>query len=279
MNIDAGDPLPTPDTGPDPGASATPDPPPFEVVNEQGALRAVLLCDHGGRAIPSAYGRLGLDESLLFRHIAWDIGAGDVTRRLADMIDAPAIVANYSRLFIDPNRHLDHPDSIIRISDSVPVPGNERVDAAEAERRTALSFRPYHANAATLIAGHEARKGVVATIGIHSFTPVMDGIERPWHIGILWNQDTRLAQPLIAELRKTPGVVVGDNKPYSGINPPAYSFWVHGAEPGRPHVTIEIRQDLIDTHHGAAEWAGIVGPALRTVVAGSGVFEDAEVQP
>lgn len=105
---------------------AEPDPPPFEVVNENAPSRAVLLCDHAGRAIPHGHGTLGLDETMLYRHIAWDIGAGDVTRRLAGLIDAPALLANYSRLYIDPNRRLDHPGSILAVSDGIPVPAMNR---------------------------------------------------------------------------------------------------------------------------------------------------------
>ena len=243
------------------------DPPPFEVLNGESQGRAVLLCDHAGRALPRAYGTLGLNETVLYRHIAWDIGAGDVTRRLAELLDAPAVLANYSRLFIDPNRQPGTPLSILEVSDGVPIPGNVGVDDEEVAARAALSFWPYQNRVIRMIGDAEARHGVAALVCIHSFTPVMDGFERPWHVGVLWNEDGRIAQPLIRALAQHPGVVVGDNKPYTGSDPPGYELNVYGSQAGRPHVTIEIRQDLIDTHHGADEWARLVASALQGVLA------------
>ena len=244
-----------------------PDPPPFELVNEDAPSRAVLLCDHAGRAIPRSHGRLGLYKATLCRHIAWDIGAADVTRRLANLIDAPALLANYSRLYIDPNRRLDHPGSILAVSDGIPVPGNTSVDATEAARRADYAFWPYHNRALEMIQQAETRCDAAAILCIHSFTPVMDGVDRPWHVGILWNHDGRIARPLLDALRQTPGLVVGDNEPYSADDPPGYCLDVYGADAGRAHVTIEIRQDLIDTPAGADEWAEIVAAALRGLLA------------
>jgi predicted N-formylglutamate amidohydrolase len=111
------------------------DPAPFEIVNGEGRARAVLFCDHASRAVPRALGDLGLDESLLERHIGWAIGAGDVTRRLAAMIDAPAVLAGFSRLVIDCNRPPDSPASIPRVSDGVAIAGNADVDEAAAQAR------------------------------------------------------------------------------------------------------------------------------------------------
>ena len=253
-------------------ALADDDPPPFEFIGGAPRSRAVLLCDHAGRGIPQAYGTLGLDETILRRHIAWDIGARDVTYNLARLLGAPAVLANYSRLFIDPNRHPGSPASIPEVSGGVAIPGNAGVDEAEAAQRAALSFWPYQNRVIQMIGDAEAPDSVAALLCIHSFTPVMDGFERPWHVGVLWNEDGRIARPLMRALAQHPGVVVGDNKPYSGSEPPGYGLSVYGSEAGRPHVTIEIRQDLIDTHRGAGEWAHIVAAALRGVLAGEGLY-------
>ncbi len=246
---------------------AAPDPPPFEVANEYAQSRSVLLCDHAGAAVPRSHGTLGLDDATLCRHIAWDIGAADVTRRLANLLDAPALLANYSRLFIDPNRRLDHPGSILAMSDGIRVPGNTSVDATEAARRADYAFWPYHNRALEMIEQAETWCDAATILCIHSFTPVMEGVDRPWHVGILWNHDGRIARPLLDALRQMPGLVVGDNKPYSGDDPPGYGLDVYGTAAGRPHVTIEIRQDLIDTQSGADEWAEIVAAALRGLLA------------
>jgi predicted N-formylglutamate amidohydrolase len=243
------------------------DPPPFEIVNPDGAGRLVLISDHAGRAIPRALGTLGLGPAELARHIAWDIGIGDVTRRLAKRLDAPAVLGTYSRLVIDNNRRLADPTSIAQESDSVAVPANRGLSPAARAARAAALFTPYH-DAVSRVIDSRRRAGLVpAMISMHSFTPVMRGFERPWHIGILWNRDPRLPVPLMARLCAEPGLCVGDNEPYSGRDEHGYSIYVHGQDLGLPHVLVEVRQDLIDTHHGAAAWAERLAAVFADVLA------------
>lgn len=248
------------------------DPPAFEIVNHAGAGRAVLICDHAGRAIPAGLGSLGLDQAALWRHIAWDIGIADVTRVLARHLDAPAVLAGYSRLVIDCNRRLDDPTSVAQESDGVRVPGNCGLTAADRAARAAGCFHPYHQAVERLIDGRLKAGLVPAVISMHSFTPVMNGFERPWHVGILWNRDPRLPVPLLERLAREPGICVGDNEPYTGRDEHGYSIYVHGQDLGLPHVLIELRQDLIDTHHGAEEWAGRLGDVFAELLADDGLY-------
>ena len=248
------------------------DPPPFEIVNADGAARMVLIADHAGRSIPQALGTLGLEPAELARHIAWDIGIADVTRRLAKRLDAPAALAGYSRLVIDCNRKLGNPTSIAQESDGVAVPGNRGLTPAQRAQRVAALFTPYHEAVAGVIEGRRRAGLVPALVSMHSFTPVMNGFERPWHIGILWSRDPRLPLPLIKRLAAEPGLCVGDNEPYSGRAEQGYSIYVHGQDLGIPHVLIEVRQDLIDTHHGAEAWAQRIGNALADVLADDGLY-------
>ena len=248
------------------------DPPAFEIVNHAGAGRAVLICDHAGRAIPAGLGSLGLDQAALWRHIAWDIGIADVTRALARHLDAPAVLAGYSRLVIDCNRRLDDPTSIAQESDGVRVPGNCGLTAADRAARADACFHPYHQAVERLIDGRLKAGLVPAVISMHSFTPVMNGFERPWHVGILWNRDPRLPVPLLERLAREPGICVGDNEPYTGRDEHGYSIYVHGQDLGLPHVLIELRQDLIDTHHGAEEWAGRLGAVFAELLADDGLY-------
>ncbi len=245
------------------------DPPPFKVINATGRARAVLLCDHASWAVPAVLQDLGLDESVLRRHIGWDIGAADVNRRLAGLLDAPALLAGYSRLVIDVNRPPGTPGSIPAVSDGVTVPGNRELDSDAARARRDACFTPYHRAVDTAI----AQGGDPAILSIHSFTPVMDGFERPWHVGVLWHGDDRLSAPLLAALRDDPTIRVGDNEPYSGLVPRPYTIPTHAEKSGRPHVAVEIRQDLIDTHHGAEAWANRLAAALRNVLADPAAFE------
>jgi len=255
----------------DPGA-VTPligadDPPPYETLNPDGTASLLLICDHASRAFPVAIGPLGLEESHLERHIAWDIGAADVTRRLAAKLDAMAILAGYSRLLIDVNRQPGDPGSIPDISDGTVIPGNIGLTETEASGRLESFFWPYH-HAITNGLAHLWRRGPApALFSIHSFTPTLAGEERYWHIGTLWNRDPRLPVPLLEKLRTAEGgaLHVGDNEPYSGRDL-AYTIDLHGAAAGFANCAVEIRQDQIETAAGAERWATILADAFRDIL-------------
>lgn len=226
----------------------------FQIVGGRANAGLVIVCDHGGNAFPPGYGTLGLPASELKRHIAYDIGAGEVTRRLAVMLDCPALITRYSRLLIDLNRGADDPTLVMRISDGAIIPGNRQIDLAEREARIARFYRPYHAAIDrvldTCLAQHPP-----ALLSIHSFTPVWRGTLRPWHAAVLWDVDGRFARPLLDALRaETDGLTIGDNEPYSG-SLVGDTMWQHGTQRGLPHALIEIRQDLIADAAGQAAWA------------------------
>ena len=248
------------------------DPPPAEVLNPGGAAPMVLVCDHARRCIPKALGTLGLPEAELRRHIAYDIGAAAVTRHLSARFDAPAVLSGYSRLVIDPNRALDDPTAVPVVSDDVVIPGNRALDAADVRRRVEAFFTPYHAAVAAAVAAKRDSGVVPAFVSIHSFTPEMRGVARPWHVGVLWDHDPRIPVPLIARLRADGRWCVGDNEPYSGRGTLGGTVETHATPAGLPNVLLEIRQDLIATPDGAAEWAAIVGDALEAVLADPGLY-------
>lgn len=252
--------------GPSARLLAPDEPAPFAFVQLSGKTPALLVCDHAASFIPRALGRLGLDAADLARHIAWDIGIAEVTGELARRLDVPAVLSGFSRLAIDPNRHLASRGSIPEISDGTAVPGNRRLDAEARRARVESLFKPYHAAVARMIEALIAAGRPPVLIFMHSFTPVMEGFERPWEIGVLWDGDPRLPRPLIAALRAK-GLTVGDNEPYSGASPEDYSLHAHAEARGLPSVLVEIRQDLIDTHHGAAQWAGTMAEVLAPLVA------------
>jgi predicted N-formylglutamate amidohydrolase len=236
---------------------------PFETFSPPDAADGLLfLCDHASRALPEAFGTLGLDPALFATHIACDIGAAAATRALARHFRAPAVLARWSRLLVDLNRGEDDPTLVMALSDGSIVPGNRHADVAD---RIARFHRPYHARIAQEIA---AMGGVPALISMHSFTPSWKGAARPWQVGVLWDRDARLARPLIEELARA-GFTVGDNEPYSGAleNDTLYR---HGTMNGLPHVLIEIRQDLIDDDAAARAFAGTLAPVLERALARMG---------
>lgn len=168
---------------------------------------------------------------------------------------------------IDCNRAPGEKQSIPEISDGVRVPGNCSLPPAEAARRRAALFDPYHEAIEREIGRLRRRKKVPAVLSIHSCTPVMNGVERPWHIGVLHDRDPRIAEPLMANLASRGDVCVGDNQPYTGRGQAGKTMHTHAHDVGLPHVMVEIRQDLIDTHAGAAAWARILGDALAPILA------------
>ncbi len=244
---------------------------PVEVVDGRMDSGILLLCDHASNALPSSYGTLGLPPEALETHIAYDIGAAAITRRLAARCSAPALLSRFSRLLIDPNRGAHDPTLVMRLSDGRIVPGNARIDATEIDRRRSLYWSPYRQAIAAHVAAMLAEGPPPAVIGIHSFTPVWKGARRPWQIGVLWDGEPRLAAPLIAALAAE-GLEVGDNEPYAGALP-GDTLDAEIAPHGLAGLLIEIRQDLIADPAQALGWADRLAELLVPILARPDVHE------
>ena len=266
--------MPQPSTGDSPGRSllGPQEAPPVELVNEGAATPVILVCDHASARIPGALETLGLDEGELARHIAIDIGAAALTARLAEAFDATGVMAAYSRLVIDCNRHPEDHTSIREISEGVIVPGNRRLSGADRQARIREIFEPYHAAVAARVAAVEARGDVPLLVAVHSFTPRFRNVARPWHVGILSSRDRRVADRLIADLSQDPALVVGDNEPYSGLHFAGYTMDTHATKHGLPSVMIEVRQDMVADAEGVARWAGILERALAPILADTSLY-------
>lgn len=242
-------------------------PPVFSIQNADSPTALVLIADHASGYIPGIYDNLGIaDRSLLLRHVAWDIGIRDVTSRLATRLNASAVYSEFSRLLVDANRYPDNAASMPAVSDGIDVPANRNISSQERQRRIDAYFTPYHQRIEALLDAKIVAGLTPVIIAMHSFTPVMQSYERPWHVGVLWDRDDRLAGPMLGYLNQNPALCVGDNEPYSAREPLGYSMNEYGTKRNLPHATIEIRQDLIDTHHGAESWAGIMSDAIAHVM-------------
>lgn len=238
----------------------------FEIINENGDPAFIFICDHASNALPADYGTLGLEPARLERHIGWDIGAGDVVRKLAEHFDAPAILGVYSRLLIDLNRGLDDPTLVMKMSDGDIIPGNAQAGETEVARRVEAFHKPYHAKISQEIDRALAQGLVPIIVSIHSFTPAWKRNERPWHVGILWDRDGRVPKPLLEVFDRQPDCVVGDNLPYTG-ELENDCLYTHGTRRGIPHALLEIRQDLIDHEAGVHDWSERIARALEEVCA------------
>ncbi|HTH15045.1 MAG TPA: N-formylglutamate amidohydrolase [Magnetospirillum sp.] len=243
-----------------------PEPPPFERVDGAPESGVLVVCDHASPVIPGRYGELGLSGDERLAHIAWDIGAALVSKGLARRLGCPAVLAGISRLVIDCNRQPGDPCSIPTVSGGIPVPGNAAVDDPEADARAESWFWPYHHEIGTQLAHLFRHRGVPAMVSVHSFTPCLGAEPRPWHVGVLSNRDRRMAEPLLAALAMRGELVVGDNQPYSGreIN---YTLDTHAGAAGLPHISFEIRQDLLADEAACEHWAELLALVLNPVLA------------
>jgi len=248
------------------------DPPPFMSYNDHGRAPVLLVADHASPYFPAAMNQLGLADWVLERHVAWDIGSDQLTRYLADALDAQAVLAGFSRLIVDPNRKLDDPTAFVQVSDGIAIPGNLDLDEEQKALRVQSFFQPYHRAISARLEQFESQGIVPAFIAVHTCTPVFDRVVRPWHVGVMWDQDPRIAVPLMENLRGMDGVCIGDNEPYSGRHPHDFTVDFHAEPAGLPHVGIELRQDLVKDERGARKWAGILADALRPILAEPGLF-------
>ncbi|MFD1482298.1 N-formylglutamate amidohydrolase [Paracoccus nototheniae] len=242
---------------------------PFRSLNRNGASRWLITCDHATNRVPDwvAGGDLGIAPADMARHIAYDVGAAGLTEALSALMDAPAILSDFSRLVIDPNRGEDDPTLLMRLYDGTVIPANKNADAAERERRLTRLHRPYHQALEQLAADHPAR-GICA---IHSFTPQLRGRPpRPWQVGILYSHaDARLGPAMVAACRNE-GWITGDNQPYDG-HLQGDSIDRHALSHGRPNLLIELRNDLIATPEGQSIWAARLAPVIDRVLTDSGL--------
>lgn len=244
---------------------------PVETIPGRNDCGLLLLCDHASPDLPPDYGDLGLPPAAFARHIAYDIGAATMTRHLAALFGAPAVLTTFSRLLIDPNRGADDPTLLMRVSDGAIIPGNVFADAAECGRRIAAFWQPYRDAVARQVDCMLASGIVPAIVSMHSFTPAWKGRPRPWQAAVLWDKDPRLPLPFIDALRQQ-GLDVGDNEPYDGALQ-GDTMDAQATQRGLAHLLIELRQDLVATPHAARAWAERLAAPLRAALAGARVHE------
>ena len=229
------------------------DPSPVRVLRQNAPSDIFLTADHAGRIIPKALGDLGVPPAERERHIAWDIGIAGVTEHLSGLLDATAVLQTYSRLVIDCNRHPSWPSAMPEVSEHTPIPGNVGLTPAARTARIEAIFNPYHDRIESLLDQRAGRRTIV--VAMHSFTPRFKGESRAMQVGILFDQDVKLARIMIDLLKQEGDLTVGENAPYALAPDSDYSVPAHAVKRGLPHLEIEIRQDLIADPAGQRAWA------------------------
>ena len=246
---------------------AADEPAAVRVINATGQAPVLLTCDHASPRVPYSLTGLGMAAGDLNSHVGWDPGAAAVTLQLSDRFDAPAVLSAYSRLVVDCNREPGSEEAIPEASHGVRVPGNAGLTPGDARVRHEALFRPYHAAISAALDRIRGRGVEPVLVAVHTFTPRLNGFDRPWHVGILWDEDGRLAKPLIAALRCLPGMRVGDNEPYSGRDSINFSQRFHATSRGIPSALVEIRSDLVRSKAGLSRHSGLLGDALERALA------------
>ncbi len=245
------------------------DPPCCTLLNQSSVTPLLLICDHASNLIPSHLHGLGLSPSQLDEHIAWDKGSADLVQLLSDRLDCRAVLANYSRLLIDVNRDpaLNEADLIPQQSDNHVVLGNQDLTDQQRHERVLRLSDNYHQEIERQLDALTAYTPAPLLFSVHTFTPALQACDkpRPWHAGMLWNADPRIAKPLMAYLDRHEHLLIGDNEPYSGRDF-AYTINRHGHARGFPNCAIEIRQDLLQSHQACLWWAVVLADGLAEIM-------------
>ena len=236
---------------------------PFAILNPDSILPVLLVCDHASNRFPRSLGTMGLDYLDRVSHVALDIGASAVAEALAENLGATTVLCQYSRLIVDCNRNLIDESAFLNYGDGVEIPGNHSLQNHEKERRASEIYWPYHNAIKDQIVRLKKYGIKPVVISIHSFTPVINGEDRKWEIGVLWDKDSVTAEIFLTRLVEA-GYLVGDNEPYSGKDPEDFTIDYHAESTGLPHVGIEISQNLINHDDGVKRVSDILKEIIST---------------
>lgn len=237
----------------------------FQVIDGDFTHGLLLLADHASNYIPPEYNNLGLNETQLARHIAYDIGVKDFTLRLAKKLDVPAVLSEFSRLLIDPNRGTQDPTLVMRVADGKIIEGNRNITAADKLERIERFYKPYDNAIGTMIAEFDNYSVKPEIFSIHSFTPLWRGNKRPTEVGLLWAEDQKLTTRIVDALRAETNYVVHENMPYKG-GLVGDTMDRHGLTKGLGHSLLELRQDYMSNDAGINEWVDIFASILPQTV-------------
>jgi len=238
------------------------EPGPFELIRPVGASPIVLVCDHASNRMPGRLNKLGLQPEHLTSHIAWDPGAAELARNLSSRLDATLVLSNYSRLVIDCNRPPGHQESIAAESAGIPIPGNTDMSELDILRRRRTLFEPYQQAIADVLG--RRKQDALRLLSIHSFTPSLNGSDRPWAVSVCYDKDRTWGEQLLMGLRARTNEEVGDNQPYAVDSDIDYTIPMQGEKRGIPSLMLEFRQDQLADDESVRHWCNIISGILES---------------
>lgn len=231
------------------------------VDRRDGGGSFLIVCDHASNHMPSEFGGLGLEAADILRHIAWDPGALGVASRMSERLDAPLVRSLASRLLIDCNRPLDAPDLIAQISENTLIPGNQNLPGDERHARISRFYHPFHDLIEDVLRPRLFRGQQPGFIAVHSFNPVYRGVDRPWEVGIIHDDDSDWALGMAEYIRSQTNFTVGLNEPYSPKDRVYFTLERHARSRSLPAVMIEVRNNEITTQQQQAWWGDLLAEA------------------
>jgi predicted N-formylglutamate amidohydrolase len=233
------------------------------VERPDGKSAVMIVCEHASRTLPELFGDLGLSADALSSHIAWDPGALAVARGMSANLDATLVHQRFSRLIYDCNRPPESPGAMPEVSEIYAIPGNRGLSAAKRQERTEALYLPFHDHIRTLIRDRAARGQETAIVTIHSFTPVYMGRSRAVELGILHDDDARLADRMLDIAAQAPAYRTERNEPYGPKDGVTHTLKLHGIANGLKNVMIEVRNDLIENEVSQGVMAGYLSGLIR----------------
>lgn len=223
--------------------------PAARVINPDGVHNIVLICEHASNHIPEEFDSLGLGEEALASHIAWDPGALAIAEALSEKLDAALVHSTISRLVYDCNRPPDAIGAMPEQSEATLIPGNKGLSLFRKEARVEAYYRPFETLVSNVL---NERNEETVIVTIHSFTPHFLGEKRAVEVGILHDQDARLADVVLSIAS---GYVIERNQPYGPRDGVTHTLKHHALPRNLLNVMVEIRNDLIATPEQVAVMA------------------------
>ncbi|RGP38624.1 N-formylglutamate amidohydrolase [Pseudotabrizicola alkalilacus] len=237
------------------------------VENRDAAGAILLVCEHASNAFPEPWGSLGLTEAQQRAHVAWDPGALDLSRALAQRLDAALVHARVSRLIYDLNRGPDRPDAMAARSEVHDIPGNLGLTPQDRLHRAEALYLPFHTALHAEIVRRLALGRATVVITLHSFTPVYHGQPRAVEFGVIHDADDRLAKAIVAAAQSLTDLACALNEPYSAADGVTHTLRLQATPYGLANAMLEIRNDLIATPEQAEAMADRLAPVLQQALA------------